>query len=385
MERVKILKVLDIINDSVSYYDGLRPFLSTGDLNLSKIEKLENLTFEEKPSRANLNVKEGDIILARMQGTIKVKVIDNAEQNIIVSTGFLVLRKKDNVDLDYLFNYLKTPIFQNDKNGLCTGATQKAINNGNFAKIEIPLPPLTTQKTIAAKLDKAQEIISYNKQLVEKYDQLTQSLFIDMFGDPVDNQKKWSVQKLRTGIKNLQSGLSLSGEERLLKDDEIAVLKISAVTSGIFKSTEHKVVNKLEIKKSIIFPKKGDLLFSRANTREKVGAVAIVDKDYDNLFLPDKLWRIDTNDLLNNVFLKFILSHKGFRHNIERVSTGTSGSMLNISMQKFLNIESPFPPMQLQQRFAQSIETIEIQKQWAQESLAKSEHLFQSLLKESFK
>ena len=86
MEKVKILKAVDIINDSVSEYEGERPFLSTGDLNLSTITNLELHTFSEKPSRANQNVSSGDLILARMQGTVKVKLINNEDENIIVST-----------------------------------------------------------------------------------------------------------------------------------------------------------------------------------------------------------------------------------------------------------------------------------------------------------
>ena len=124
MEKVKILKAVDIINDSVSEYEGERPFLSTGDLNLSTITNLELHTFSEKPSRANQNVSSGDLILARMQGTVKVKLINNEDENIIVSTGFLVLRPKINADSKYLFHLLKSSNFQNDKD--------KTFSNVNF-------------------------------------------------------------------------------------------------------------------------------------------------------------------------------------------------------------------------------------------------------------
>ena len=92
MEKVEILRTVKIINDTVKQFDGKRNFLSTGDLDLSVIKSFEEVTFLEKPSRANQNVKKGDIILARMQGTVKVKIIDSNEEDIIVSTGFLVLR-----------------------------------------------------------------------------------------------------------------------------------------------------------------------------------------------------------------------------------------------------------------------------------------------------
>ena len=318
-------------------------------------------------------------------GTGGLASIHHCNEKFAVSTDCFVTQPKNKNDVfsKYVYYYLSGNMHILE-NGF-KGAGLKHISKDYLEKIEIPLPNLTTQKRIAAILDKAEALKQYNQQLIKKYDALTQSLFLDMFGDPVKNEKKFKLKKLKDGIVNLQSGLSLSGEERLLKNDEIAVLKISAVTSGVFISSEHKVVVKSDIKKTIIFPKKGDLLFSRANTKEKVGAVAIVDQDYDNLFIPDKLWRIDTNQLLNRIFLKFVLSHKGFRYNIEKVSTGTSGSMLNISMPKFLKIEAPFPPIELQNQFAERVQQIELQKQQAQEALQKSEQLFNGLLQQAFK
>ena len=193
----KILNCVDLITDSVSPYEEKRPFLSTGDLNVDQITNLEYLTFEEKPSRANLNVKEGDIIVARMQGTTKVKVITYDISNIIVSTGFLVIRPKNNVDINYLKNIFLAEDFQRQKDKYCTGATQKAINNSNFSKIHIPLPSLEVQKAIAARLDKADEIRQLNQQIINHYDELIQALFIDMFGDPVKNEKGWEKKELK--------------------------------------------------------------------------------------------------------------------------------------------------------------------------------------------
>ena len=84
MQEVNILETVKIINDSVKSFDGLRNFLSTGDLDLTLIKSLEEVTYFDKPSRANQNVKKDDIILARMQGTVKVKIIDSDDENIIV-------------------------------------------------------------------------------------------------------------------------------------------------------------------------------------------------------------------------------------------------------------------------------------------------------------
>lgn len=374
MQKVKFKELFNFkkkskikAGDGFKLGEGKYPFYTSSD-TLSKT--LNEFLFEDE---------------SLIFGTGGLASIHHCNDKFAVSTDCLVSHAKNNKETftKFVYYYLSGNMHLLE-NGF-KGAGLKHISKGYIEDLEIPLPSLLTQQKIAAILDKANELRQYNKQLIEKYDALTQSLFLDMFGDPVRNEKCWDIKELKKGVDNLQSGLSLSGEERLLENDEIAVLKISAVTSGYFKSNEHKVVNKTDIKKSIIFPRKGDLLFSRANTREKVGAVAIVDKDYTNLFLPDKLWRIDTNNFLNNIFLKFLLSHQGFRYNIEKVSTGTSGSMLNISMQKFYNIETPFPPIELQNQFAERVQIIEAQKQQAQEALSKSELLFQGLLQQAFK
>ncbi|HFP2116799.1 TPA: restriction endonuclease subunit S, partial [Escherichia coli] len=107
---------------------------------------------------------------------------------------------------------------------------------------------------------------------------------------------------------------SATGENIPCKSDEFGVLKISSVTSGIFKPEENKMVDSETIlaSKKLIFPKKGDLLFSRANTRELVAAICMVHQDYDNLFLPDKLWsiKLDHDLLLPEFFLVLIQNEK---------------------------------------------------------------------------
>lgn len=388
MEKVKILKAVDIINDSVSEYEGLRSFLSTGDLNLSTIINLEFHTFSEKPSRANLNVSEGDIILARMQGTVKVKVIQSEDENTIVSTGFLVLRPKLNADNKFLFHLLRSSTFQNEKDKLCTGATQKAINNSNFEKLEIPLPPLTTQQKIATILDQADAIIQNNRAIVQKYDVLTQSLFLDMFGDPVKNEKGWNLAKFSSVLTKIESGWSPVCENNSRKyENEWAVLKLGAISYGIYNPKENKKYE-FDIPKSKIDceVKQGDLLFTRKNTYHMVGKTAFVYETESRLLLPDTVFRLVYNtDKANPLFLYYLLNHNKFSSEIQSLASGTSGSMPNISKAKLLAKDLICPRVELQNQFAESVQAIEAQKKQAQLELAKSEELFQSLLQRAFK
>ena len=386
MEKVKILKAVDIINDSVSEYEGERPFLSTGDLNLSTITNLELHTFSEKPSRANQNVSSGDLILARMQGTVKVKLINNEDENIIVSTGFLVLRPKINADSKYLFHLLKSSNFQNDKDKLCTGATQKAINNSNFEKLEIPLPNLATQQRIAAILDQADAIIQNNRAIVQKYDALTQSLFLDMFGDPVKNEKGWEVVQVENVASNekhsikagpfgsslkkefyVEKGYKIYGQEQVIKDD---------MSYGDYYIDEKKYK---ELESCRV--KEGDILISLVGT---YGKVSIIPDNFEEGIINPRLMKISPNkNIIRPDFLKFLLQSSYVEKQLKNHSRGGTMDIINVGIIRKLFI--PLPSLEMQNQFAERVAVIEAQKQKAQLELAKSEELFQSLLQRAFK
>ena len=138
IDQINILDCVDIINNSVVSYEGVRGYLDTGGLKSNKIVEIRDFDFNDKPSRANQNVEVGDIILARMQATTKVKVISQSESELMVSTGFIVLRpKRTIIDNNFLNHTLISPFFQRKKDKLCSGSTQKAINNSNFKKLKI--------------------------------------------------------------------------------------------------------------------------------------------------------------------------------------------------------------------------------------------------------
>lgn len=164
----------------------------------------------------------------------------------------------------------------------------------------------------------------------------------------------------------------------------MGVLKVSAVTWGKFNPKEFKAVKKKLLGK-VITPKKGDLLFSRANTRELVAATSIVDADYPDLFLPDKLWRIDLkNDVCDKHYFDFLLHDSGVRKSLTKTATGTSGSMLNISMQKLRAFSVPIPPIDLQKKFAKKVLDAENIRASMEHQTVELENQFNALMQQAF-
>jgi type I restriction enzyme S subunit len=272
-----------------------------------------------------------------------------AEGKYWVNNHAHVLKPREGLDLRFLYRVLQ----KYDVSKYIKGATRAKLTKGDAAVMPIPLPPLTEQKRIAAILDKADAIRRKRQQAIQLADDFLRAVFLDMFGDPVTNPKGWEIKPISCGIASITSGWSAKGESYPCKSNEYGVLKISSVTSGKFKPEENKFIHNEEIPvgKKLEFPKKGDLLFSRANTRELVAATCIAPSDYNNIFLPDKLWNVRTNKELLPEFVNYLMRQPRFKERLTSQATGTSGSMLNISKAKFEATESIFPPLELQKKF----------------------------------
>ena len=158
------------------------------------------------------------------------------------------------------------------------------------------------------------------------------------------------------------SGQCLNGAAGILQPGQKAVLKVSAVTYGYFKADEYKVLyDPKQITKGI-YPQNGDLLFSRANTKEYVGATALIDHDYPDLLLPDKLWKLVFKPIILPIFAKHFLSHPEVRAVLSEMATGTSGSMFNISMEKLKGLNIIVPDMDTQLRFVEFAQQLDKSK-----------------------
>jgi len=264
------------------------------------------------------------------------------------------------------------------------GGVIKYIKLGNLTEAEIPIPSIREQQKIVENLSKANGLISLRKEQLAKLDQLVKSRFIELFGDPESNNNNWATVSIGDVIQSCESGWSGNGTQRKKTPGEIAVLKVSAVTKGYFIPEECKVLDDQQNIKKYVFPQKGDLLFSRANTREMVGATAVIMQDYPELILPDKLWKIRFMNCANVVYMKHILSHQSIRSKFSAVSTGTSGSMFNVSMEKFKSIVIPLPPIEQQQQFAAFVEQTDKSKFDLKQSLEKLEMLKESLMQQYF-
>ena len=250
--------------------------------------------------------------------------------------------------------------------------------------LDFKIPSSDEQNHVVEVLDKVTELISLRKQQLAKLDELVKARFVEMFGEISDNSMNWDCFTIGKLISTIESGWSGNGKQREKHADEIAVLKVSAVTKGYFIPTECKVLDDQHNIKKYVYPQKGDVLFSRANTKEMVGATVFIKKDYPDLILPDKLWKIRFCTDVNPIYMKHVLSTTTVRNAFSAASTGTSGSMYNVSMEKFKGVIIPVPPLPVQNEFAAFVERVDQQKQTVQQSLEKLELMKKALMQEYF-
>jgi type I restriction enzyme S subunit len=342
--------------------------------------------------RDELYVKAGDILISTANSWNLVGKSVRIKKTLHNSTigGFISLLrpKTEQVDPDYLFRFITMNETQSRIRNLGKQTTNISnLDRVRFLQLEIPLPPLETQKQIAAVLEKADQLRKGFQQMEQELNSLAQSVFIDMFGEPVTNPKGWDKAPLSVIVDRFLGGKSLVAADDQNTEYKNRVLKISAVTSGEFKPRESKPLPNDYVPQVEHFVKAGDLLFSRANTTELVGATTMVFDEHTGLVLPDKLWRFVWKDekSLSPVFIWQQLCGAGVRKEISKLSSGSGGSMKNISKGKLNTLQIVFPPLELQQKFERIYLKLRVELSNNQQQIKFAEQAFNALIQKAFK
>ena len=337
----------------------------------------------EGVSRSRM-VKPGDFLLTNSMSFGRPYIMGTSG---CIHDGWLVLSSKHgDVDQDYFFHLLGSDFIYAKFTKLAAGATVKNLNIDLVSGVDVNFPPLEEQRRIAAILDQAETIRTQRRQALAHLDTLTQSLFLDMFGDPVVNDRSWPMAAVSDFVAGFESGKSLVAEDEDDSTSAFRVLKVSAVTSLEYKPEQSKAVPSDYVPPKSHIVRVGDLLFSRANTTELIGATAFVAATPDNLLLPDKLWRFVWHQPTRTapLYVRHLFQQPKFRQEIGQRASGTSGSMKNISQEKVLSIRVGHPPLTLQQTFATRIQAIEALKTTHRTALAQLDALFASLQQRAF-
>lgn len=330
----------------------------------------------------------GDIVVARTGATTGKSLLIKSPPVAVFASYLIKLSVNKELALpDYVWWFMQSPLYWNHITISSNGTTQPGVNATVLSELVVPLPSIEDQIQISNVLDKARSLIDKRKQAIAKLDELVQAVFLNMFGDPVSNDRAWSENKFNQCILNVESGWSPVCKNIQANEDEWGVLKLSAVTSGLYIASENKAIQERTIPKPKLEVSKGDLLFVRKNTLELVGTCAYVFDSPSKLMLPDTIFRLVLKEdcKMNKLFLWQLLNNPKYKKQIQKLAGGTAGSMPNISKSKLLNFEVIYPDPELQSKFSVIVEKIELQKRKQFQSLQQLESNFQALLQKAFK
>ncbi|WP_044894971.1 restriction endonuclease subunit S [Bacillus alveayuensis] len=349
------------------------------------IIRIQNLTNPDSPFNYYQGeiddkyiVNKGDILISWSASLGVFEWL--GEKAVLNQHIFKVIFDKEDIDKSY-FKYIVQRSLERALKYL-HGSTMKHITKKYFDNILVPIPDLVTQKKIAKVLDKAQELIDKRKSQIEALDQLTQSVFLEMFGDPVSNPKRWDVKKLKD-IAEIEDG---DRGENYPKQHEL-------VSEGIlFLSTSNFVNNKLDLSKVTYITKekfsqlrkgklrRGDLIVT---LRGSIGNIVIFDEEgYDTGFINAQMAILRLKNV-NRIFFQQLYTSNSFQLVLKKTQTGSSQPQLPLKNLKELEII--IPPLELQEAFAATIQKINLKKELLLKSQVEIQNMFNSLMQRAFK
>lgn len=365
------------------FWDGDVPWFSAKDLKRDRLtDSIDHISKSVFDATSLRKLPAGTIAMVVrgmiLAHTVPISVLD---VDAAINQDLKALLPRQEIETSYLAAMLRAQHASILGQVSTAAHGTKKLDSRVLEELPIPVPSLAEQHRIAAILDQADAIRTNRRQILTHLDTLTQSIFHDMFGDPDDASPTLAFGEVA----------ALSGGRNLVADDGDAdtpyrVLKISAVTTGQFKAHESKPLPPDYVPPTTHLVRPGDLLMSRANTTELVGAVAYVRDTPPNLALPDKVWRFDWHDPKSvPTYYHALFRTPSIRRRISRLSSGTGGSMKNVSKAKLKTMPLPKVPVPEQKRFADRVEQINAQRAFVQRALAADDELFASLQSRAFK
>lgn len=323
-------------------------------------------------------VYKGDFILSNSMSFGKPYIlgIDGC-----IHDGWLLLRDKNNTfDKNFLYYYLTSPNIYLEFKRLAVGGVVNNLNSELVRSVNVAIPPREEQEQIVSELDLLSGIIEKKREQLKELDALAQSIFYDMFGDPITNEKGWEVKKLGEVFcvkigpfgSLLHNSDYISGGVPLV--NPIHMHDEHICPDANFTISDVKI---LELESYILHT--NDIVLAR---RGDIGRCAIVRKTEDGYICGTGSLFIRATKAINSTYMiKLLRSNSMIKH---LTSLAKGATMLNINCKIIENLIIPIPPLPLQHQFASKIEAIERQKELIKQSISETETLFNERMQHYF-
>lgn len=348
--------------------------LSTNSLNFDELKFIsDSITIPQ-----DKKLRKNSIFMCMSNGSKqhlgKVAFIEKEYPYAFGGFMGLIVPNEDKLVPKFTYYYFCSQKFKAYLSAIGNGANINNIKYNDIAKDSIPLPPLSTQLAIVSELDKINELIRLKKEQLKDFDNLAQSLFYEMFGDPVENEKGWEVKKLGEICTDITDGDHMPPPKSEFGIPFITISDIDKDTRCLnFENTFYVPEDYYNNLKENRKPQKGDLLYTVTGS---YGIPVIVKTDKKFCFQRHIALLRPNKEILSTIFLCYWVLSDGVKFMADKVATGIAQKTVGLnSIRKFSCI---LPPLSLQRLFAQRIEQIEREKSEVQKSIQDLETLLAS-------
>lgn len=353
------------------------PFINTGHIEKNKIifSDMNYITQEKYSALSSGKVSKGDVVYC-LRGSLGKHAIVEIDLGAIASS-LVILKPNHNLVISkYLLYVLDSKDIEIQQLKANNGSSQPNLSASSVKEFIIPLPNMDIQKKIVTILDKAQSLIDKRKEQIEACDELVKSLFYEMFGDPVKNDKGWKISRLDE-LGRLERGKSkhrprnapelLNGPYPLIQTGDVS-------NAGLYITNYTSTYSEVGLKQSKMWPS-GTLCITIAANIAKTAILT-----FDACF-PDSVVGFTENESSNKMFIQIWMTF--LQQMLEETAPESAQKNINLKILNELSVITP--PLSLQNKFAAQVEKIEQQKKLLEQSFKELENNFNSLMQRAFK
>lgn len=369
--------------------EGDFPFAKVSDISLAKlregvsISRAENYVSEATAKQLRAKIFPiKSIVFAKIGEAIRknnrvITKLPMAFDNNVMG----IIPNKEKVLPEYLYHFLETIDFY----VLVNSTTVPSIRKTDMEALNVPLPPLEEQKRIAAILDQADELRRLRQRALDRLSQLGQSIFYEMFGDPVENPHKWSVSLELGEIAEIVSGITKGRKLNGQSVREVSYLAVSNVQDRHLNLTKVKTIEATSAELEKYRLKKNDLLLTEGGDPDKLGRGTLWGGELPDCIHQNHIFRVRlTSSIVRPVFLSWLVSSSRGKRYFLQSAKQTTG-IASINMTQLRGFPLLLPPVSLQKQFEDRLSAMDASSESLIVSADTFENLFRSLQQRAFR
>ncbi|MGC2064450.1 MAG: restriction endonuclease subunit S [Thermodesulfovibrionales bacterium] len=352
--------------------------LKTGELDLSTVDLISKADFDKINLRSE--VHRGDLLFA-MIGTIGNPVVVDFDPEFAIKNVALFKSHPDGNSIEYLKYFLGSAKTRRQLFNESNGGTQKFVSLGYLRRLRIPLPSLVDQVRISTILSKAEALIAHRKESLRLLGELLKSTFLEMFGDPVRNEKGWITLPGKDYSDLITVGVVVKPASYYTDTGVIALRSLNIKPNRIDQDNIvyfSREASEGPLAKSVL--RTGDVVIVRTG---KTGSAAVIPPLLNGYNCIDLIIVRPKTTILNPYYLAYLLNSERGIALVAAREVGGIQKHFNIGAMN--KIHFPIPPIDFQKKFAQIVEKVEALKARYQTSLKELENLYGSLSQRAFK